>query len=313
MGAVIIDGRERAGRLRIETAADVATLITQHDIYPTLATILVGDDPASAIYVKRKAEQAEEVGIRSLPFRLPADTDTASLLGLVAALNVDPDIHGILVQLPLPAQIDRATILDAIDPRKDVDGFHITNAGQLAVGGAGFVPCTPAGCMILLTDYLTNLRGRHAVVVGSSTIVGRPMAQLLLQAHCTVTIAHIHSVDLAGLVELADILVVAAGSPGLIRGDWLKPGVVIIDVGINRVTDPITGAARIVGDVRFDEAVRLAGAITPVPGGVGPMTIACLLRNTVTAAKQLERRPAFANLPAPTAQHRSNLQEEVLS
>ena len=313
MGALIIDGRQRAERLRTEIAADVATLVARHDIRPTLAAILVGDDPASAIYVRRKAEQAEQVGIRSLPLRLPAETDTASLLGLIGKLNIDPDVHGILVQLPLPAQIDRATILDAIDPRKDVDGFHMANVGRLAAGSAGFVPCTPAGCMILLTDHIADLKGRHAVVVGSSTIVGRPMAQLLLQAHCTVTIAHIHSVDLAGLVRLADILVVAAGSPGLIRGDWLKPGVVILDVGINRVTDPTTSSTHIVGDVRFDEAVALAGAITPVPGGIGPMTIACLLRNTVTAAEQLARRPAFATRPASTAQLRLIPQEEYLS
>lgn len=288
-------------------------MIAQDNLRPTLATILVGDDPASEIYVRRKAEQAEQVGIRSLRFRLPAETDTASLLGLVAGLNADPDVHGILVQLPLPDHIDRAAILDAIEPGKDVDGFHTLNAGRLALGVTGLVPCTPAGCMILLADHLSDLQGRHAVVVGCSNIVGRPLAQLLLQARCTVTVAHIHSVNLPGLVGLADILVVAAGSPGLIRGDWLKFGVVILDVGINRITDPVTGTARIVGDVRFNEALDRAAAITPVPGGVGPMTIACLLRNTVIAARQSRKRTMFTNIPGSAEHHRSNMQEEVIS
>lgn len=286
MAAHIIDGRGRSGRLAADLKIETARIKEYHGVTPTLAAILVGDDPASAVYVRRKANLAEKVGICSMLFHLPVDVDQATLLDLIGQLNVDAAVHGILVQLPLPDLIDRTQILDAIDPMKDVDGFHTTNAGRLAVGAPGFVPCTPAGCMILLNDYLEEVRGLHAVVIGSSTIVGRPMAQLLLQARCTVTVAHIDTQDLPGIVAIADILVVAAGSPGLVRGAWLKPGAVVLDVGINRVTDPITGLSQIVGDVRFEEAMQTAAAITPVPGGVGPMTIACLMRNTLLAARQ---------------------------
>lgn len=284
MRAQIIDGKARARQLRAELATATAQMVNRHGVRPTLAAILVGDDPASAIYVRRKVEQTEEIGMRSLNFRLSSTTREADLLDLITRLNVDDQVHGILVQLPLPVQIDQGRVLAAIDAAKDVDGFNALNVGRLAVGETGLAPCTPVGCMILLREHLGSLEGKHAVVVGCSNIVGRPMAQLLLQARCTVSIAHIHTINLPDLVAQADILVVAAGAPGLIRGSWLKMGVVIIDVGINRVTDPITGKSRVTGDVRFEEALPRAAAITPVPGGVGPMTIACLLKNTLTAA-----------------------------
>jgi len=280
-GARLIDGKERAEVLRRAIALGVEHLKAETGVVPKLATILVGDDPASALYVKRKGEQADAIGMRSVSFRLAHDTSEAVLLRLIETLNGDASVHGILVQLPLPPQIDKAKVLVAIDPAKDVDGFHPLNVGLLASDGGGVVPCTPRGCMMLLVDELNSLEGLNAVVVGCSNIVGRPMAQLLLQARCTVSIAHIHTRDLPDLVAGADILVSAAGSPGLIRGSWIKPGAVVIDVGINRVMNEEGTAYRIVGDVRFDEARERAAAITPVPGGVGPMTIACLLDNVL--------------------------------
>jgi methylenetetrahydrofolate dehydrogenase (NADP+)/methenyltetrahydrofolate cyclohydrolase len=294
MVASIIDGKSRAERLRAEIASAALALGAEYGVQPTLATILVGNDPASAIYVRRKIEQTEEVGMRSLSFKLPSDFSGEELLALIERLNRDDAVHGILVQLPLPAHIDRAEVLERIDPRKDVDGFHVLNAGKLAVGEPDLIPCTPMGCMLLLSDHVGAFEGLHAVVVGASNIVGRPMAQLLLQARCTVSIAQIYTRNLPELVAQADILVSAAGAPGLIRGSWVKPGAVVIDVGINRVVDEETGKSRIVGDARFDEVSKVAAAITPVPGGVGPMTIACLLKNTMTAAEKACARAAGA-------------------
>jgi methylenetetrahydrofolate dehydrogenase (NADP+)/methenyltetrahydrofolate cyclohydrolase len=285
--ARIIDGNQHAARLRVEIGRGVEQLRAFSRVVPTLATILVGDDPASAIYVRRKGEQAEALGMRSVSHRLDSLAGEASLIALIEQLNRDADVHGILVQLPLPAHIDRVRVLSAIDRWKDVDGFHPTNVGLVATGGEGIIPCTPKGCMRLLVEELGSLEGQNAVVVGCSNIVGRPMAELLLRARCTVSIAHIHTRNLPELVATADILVSAAGSPGLIRGAWLKPGAVVIDVGINRLPGEGGAKARIVGDVRFEEAVERASAITPVPGGVGPMTIACLLENTLQSAVRL--------------------------
>lgn len=287
--ARIIDGKGFAAGLRTRIAAAVEQLRTTHALVPGLAVVLVGEDPASQIYVRNKGEQTREVGMHSVTHRLPADTSQEGLLRLVNQLNQDPSIHGILVQLPLPAAIDAQAVLSAIDPAKDVDGFHVVNAGRLSVGLPALVPCTPLGCMMLLKDSVGDLRGMHAVVVGRSNIVGKPMAQLLLAADCTVTIAHSRTRDLAAVCRGADILVAAVGRPEMVRGDWIKEGAVVIDVGINRVParDPEAAAAgktRIVGDVAYAEAAAVAGAITPVPGGVGPMTIACLLANTLTAA-----------------------------
>jgi len=285
--AVLIDGTALAARMTRETAARAAQLSLQHGIVPGLAVILVGDDPASRIYVERKLQRAGEAGIRSIEHRLPAHTDQETLLALIAACNADDAIHGILVQLPLPAQIDPARVLDAICPGKDVDGFHPVNVGRLSTGTGGLVPCTPLGCMRLLETVIEDFRGLKAVVIGKSNIVGKPVALLLLDRECTVTITHILTRGLPEIARTADILVAAAGSPGLVRPDWIKPGAVVIDVGINRVRG-IDGKARIVGDVA-SEGMDHAAAITPVPGGVGPMTIACLLSNTVRAA---ERRGA---------------------
>lgn len=285
--AVLIDGMALAARMTRETAARAAQLSLQHGIVPGLAVILVGDDPASRIYVERKLQRAGEAGIRSIEHRLPAHTDQETLLALIAACNADDAIHGILVQLPLPAQIDPARVLDAICPGKDVDGFHPVNVGRLSTGTGGLVPCTPLGCMRLLETVIEDFRGLKAVVIGKSNIVGKPVALLLLDRECTVTITHILTRGLPEIARTADILVAAAGSPGLVRPDWIKPGAVVIDVGINRVRG-IDGKARIVGDVA-SEGMDHAAAITPVPGGVGPMTIACLLSNTVRAA---ERRGA---------------------
>lgn len=287
--ARIIDGKGFAAGLRARIADAVTALRTTHALVPGLAVVLVGEDPASSIYVRNKGEQTREVGMHSVTHKLPADTPQETLLRLVNQLNNDPSIHGILVQLPLPAHIDAQAVLSAIDPAKDVDGFHVVNAGRLSVGLPALVPCTPLGCLMLLKDTLGDLRGLNAVVVGRSNIVGKPMAQLLLQADCTVTIAHSRTKDLPGVCRQADILVAAVGRPEMVRGDWVKPGATVIDVGINRVParDPEAAAAgktRIVGDVAYAEAAAVAGAITPVPGGVGPMTIACLLSNTVTAA-----------------------------
>ncbi|MDT9601010.1 bifunctional 5,10-methylenetetrahydrofolate dehydrogenase/5,10-methenyltetrahydrofolate cyclohydrolase [Sphingosinicella rhizophila] len=283
----IIDGRLRAETLSREVAAGAERLRGATGVVPKLVTILVGEDPASKIYVRRKAEHARAIGMRSVSHHLDADLSEAALLALIAALNADREVHGILVQLPLPPQIDRVRVLAAIDPAKDIDGFHPMNVGLLASDGDGIVPCTPRGCMMLLEAELGSLQGLNALVVGCSNIVGRPMAQLLLRAGCTVSIAHIHTRDLPTLVATADLLVSAAGAPGLIRGGWLKPGATVIDVGINRVPKPDGDGTRIVGDVRFDEALGRAAAITPVPGGVGPMTIACLLDNVLRSAERL--------------------------
>ena len=287
--ATIIDGKAFAVGLVDRVTAAAARLKAAHGLQPGLAVVIVGEDAASQIYVRNKGERTREAGMRSDTHRLDATTSQADLLALVAALNADPGIHGILVQLPLPAHIDASTVLDAIDPDKDVDGFHVVNVGRLAVGLPGLVPCTPLGSVMLLRDALGDLSGLNAVIVGRSNIVGKPMAQLLLAENCTVTIAHSRSRDLPALCRAADILVAAVGRPEMIRGDWIKPGAVVIDVGINRVPsrDPIKaaeGKTRVVGDVAFEEAVAVAGRITPVPGGVGPMTIACLLANTYVAA-----------------------------
>ena len=282
----IIDGKAFAEGLRGRVAEAVAGLVRERGFRPGLAVVLVGEDPASQVYVRNKAKQTVETGMHSVEHRLEAGTDQETLLALIADLNADDAVDGILVQLPLPAQIDSQAVLDAIDPAKDVDGFHVVNAGRLATGGAALVPCTPLGCLLLLKDRLGDLSGLHAVVVGRSNIVGKPMAQLLLAANCTVTIAHSRTRDLAGMCRQADILVAAVGRPEMVRGDWIKPGATVIDVGINRVPAPDRGEGRtrLVGDVAFAEAAAVAGAITPVPGGVGPMTIAVLLRNTVEAA-----------------------------
>ncbi len=281
----LIDGKQRAAALSADIAAEVGRLAQVYALVPGLAVVLVGTDPASEVYVRNKARQTGAVGMRSFAHTLPHDTTQTELLALVDRLNGDPLVHGILVQLPLPTSIDSALILDAIDPEKDVDGLGQVNVGRVALGHDGLVPCTPLGCLLLLQAELPALRGLHAVVIGRSNLVGRPMAQLLLNADCTVTIAHIHTRNTAELARQADILVVATGQQGLVRGDWIRPGATVIDVGITRIMTP-AGKTRLVGDVVFDEAIGVAGALTPVPGGVGPMTIACLLRNTLTAAKR---------------------------
>lgn len=287
--ATLIDGKAFAAGLVERVAAAAARLETAHGVRPGLAVVIVGEDPASQIYVRNKGETTLRAGLRSDTHRLPDTTTQADLLALIAALNADAGIHGILVQLPLPHHIDSAAVLGAIDPDKDVDGFHVINAGRLAVGLPGLVPCTPLGCLMLLKAELGDLSGLNAVIVGRSNIVGKPMAQLLLGQSCTVTIAHSLTRDLPALCRTADILVAAVGRAEMVRGDWIRPGATVIDVGINRVPsrDPVRaaeGKTRVVGDVAFEEAVAVAGRITPVPGGVGPMTIACLLANTYTAA-----------------------------
>ena len=292
--ARIIDGKAFAERLRLKIAEEVAELKAKHGVQPGLAVVLVGEDPASKIYVRSKEEQTEQVGMRSIGHRLPANVPEAELLDLVGRLNADRSVNGILVQFPVPEHLQQATIVAKIDPDKDVDGLTVTNAGRLASSLPGLVPCTPTGCLMLLEDALGSLRGKTAVVVGRSNLMGRPMAQLLLAADCTVTIAHSRTTDLPAACRQADILVAAVGRPEIIRGDWIKPGAAVIDVGINRVPsrDPVKaaeGKTRVVGDVAFDEAVAVAGWITPVPGGVGPMTIACLLQNTLIAARRQNR------------------------
>jgi methylenetetrahydrofolate dehydrogenase (NADP+)/methenyltetrahydrofolate cyclohydrolase len=287
--ATLIDGKAFAAGLVDRVAAASARLESAHGVKPGLAVVIVGEDPASQIYVRNKGETTLRAGMRSDTHRLPDTTSQADLLALIAQLNADAGIHGILVQLPLPGHIDSSAVLGAIDPDKDVDGFHVVNAGRLAVGLPGLVPCTPLGCIMLLRAELGDLTGLNAVVVGRSNIVGKPMAQLLLAESCTVTIAHSRTRDLPALCRTADIVVAAVGRPEMVRGDWIKPGATVIDVGINRVPsrDPVKaaeGKTRVVGDVAFDEAAAVAGRITPVPGGVGPMTIACLLANTYTAA-----------------------------
>ena len=292
MTAKIIDGKVSAERLRTQVAEEVARLRADHGLQPGLAVVLVGEDPASQVYVRSKGEHSLAVGMHSVTHRLPEDTRQEELIRLVAELNADPLIHGILVQLPLPKHLDEKAVIAAIDPDKDVDGLHVVNAGRLASGLPALVPCTPLGCMIMLRETLGDLSGKRAVVVGRSLLVGKPVAQLLLAADCTVTIAHSRTRDLPDVCREGDILVAAVGRPRMIRGDWIKPGATVIDVGINRVPfdDPekaAQGKTKLVGDVHYKEALEVAGAITPVPGGVGLMTVACLLQNTVTAAKRL--------------------------
>ncbi|WP_029031493.1 bifunctional methylenetetrahydrofolate dehydrogenase/methenyltetrahydrofolate cyclohydrolase FolD [Salinarimonas rosea] len=286
MTATLIDGKAYAAGLRARVAEDVRGLATR-GVVPGLAVVLVGEDAASQVYVRNKAAQTVEAGMRSFQHRLPASTGQAELLALVATLNADPAVDGILVQLPLPPQIDAQAVIEAIVPEKDVDGFHPVNVGRLATGMPGLVPCTPLGAAMLISSVRTDIAGLEAVVIGRSNIVGKPMAQLLLQRSATVTIAHSRTRDLAAVCRRADVLVAAVGRPEMVRGDWIKPGAIVVDVGINRVANPEAGAGktRLVGDVAFAEAAAVAGAITPVPGGVGPMTIACLLANTLQAAR----------------------------
>ncbi len=282
MTAEIIDGKAFAATVRTKVAGGVAALKLAHGLTPGLAVVLVGEDPASQVYVRNKGKMTTEAGMKSVEHKLADSTSEAALLAVVEELNADPTIHGILVQLPLPDHINEDKVINAIDPAKDVDGFHISNIGLLSTGQKAMVPCTPLGCLMLLRDRLGDLSGRNAVVVGRSNIVGKPMANLLLRDSCTVTIAHSRTRDIEALCRTADILIAAVGRPQMITGDWVKPGATIIDVGINRIPKE-DGRSRLVGDVDFDSAAKVAGAITPVPGGVGPMTIACLLANTLTA------------------------------
>ena len=282
MTAKIIDGKAFAAGLRERVVQQVAELKSMHGLTPGLAVVLVGEDPASQVYVRNKAKFTREVGMESFEFRLPASVAMGEVLETVHALNHNPAVHGILVQLPLPKHLDENVVIDAIVPEKDVDGFHAVNRGRLAAGQDALVPCTPLGCLMMLQDHLGNLTGKHAVVIGRSNIVGKPMAMLLLGANCTVTIVHSRTVDLQALVRQADIVVAAVGKPRFVQAEWIKSGAVVIDVGINRIEED--GKSRLVGDVDFEAVKDVAGAITPVPGGVGPMTIACLLANTVQAA-----------------------------
>jgi methylenetetrahydrofolate dehydrogenase (NADP+)/methenyltetrahydrofolate cyclohydrolase len=284
--ASIIDGKAVAARVRAGVAAKVAELVAQGRPAPGLAVVLVGEDPASQVYVRNKARSTREVGMVSLEHKLPATTSETDLLALVRELNRRPDVHGILVQFPVPKHIDMVKVIETIDPAKDVDGLHPVNAGRLASGAKALVPCTPTGCLILAQSVRPDLAGLEAVVIGRSNLVGRPVAQLLLGANCTVTLAHSKTRDLAAVARRADLLIAAVGRPEMVRGDWVKPGAIVIDVGTNRVAGPAgpDGKGRLVGDVAFEEARAVAGAITPVPGGVGPMTIACLLSNTLQAA-----------------------------
>ena len=285
MTATIIDGKEFAARVRAQVGVHVARLKADHGITPGLAVVLVGEDPASQVYVRSKGKMTLEVGMKSVEHRMDADTSEADLLKVIDDLNNDPEIHGILCQLPLPKHLDEDLIINSISPAKDVDGFHISNVGLLGTGQKSMVPCTPLGCLMMLRDHHGSISGMDAVVVGRSNIVGKPMAQLLLNDSATVTIAHSRTKDLANVVRRADIVVAAVGRPEMVPGDWIKPGATVIDVGINRLDAPEKGEGKtkLVGDVHFESCAAVAGAITPVPGGVGPMTIACLLANTVTA------------------------------
>ena len=283
--AKIIDGKAFAEGLRNRVADQVRELKENHNLTPGLAVVLVGEDAASQIYVRNKNKMTLEAGMKGFEHRLPAETSQKELLTLIEGLNSDPEVHRILVQLPLPDQIDEQAVLAKIDPTKDVDGFHVYNAGKLATGSDGLVPCTPLGCIMMIKDQLgDDLSGKQALVIGRSNIVGKPMAALLLKENCTVTIAHSRTADLPGEARRADILVAAVGRAQMVKGDWVKEGAVVIDVGMNRLPPNAEGKSKLCGDVDFDEAKEVAGAITPVPGGVGPMTIACLLQNTVTAA-----------------------------
>ncbi|MCZ0962133.1 bifunctional methylenetetrahydrofolate dehydrogenase/methenyltetrahydrofolate cyclohydrolase FolD [Paracoccus benzoatiresistens] len=284
MTATLIDGKAFAAGLRAQIATQVQAM-KAHRITPGLAVVLVGEDPASQVYVRSKGRMTREVGMNSYEHRLPPETSQQDLLALIDRLNADPAVNGILVQLPLPAHMDEAAVINSIDPAKDVDGFHILNAGRLATGQKAMVPCTPLGCLMLLRDHLGSLSGKNALVIGRSNIVGKPMAQLLLRDSATVTIAHSRTANLPDLCRQADILIAAVGRALFVKGDWIKPGATVIDVGINRTDDGL------VGDVDFDAAKQVAGAITPVPGGVGPMTIACLLANTLTATARANGLP----------------------
>ncbi len=281
--ANIIDGKAVAGQLRESITAKVSRLKQMHAITPGLAVVLVGENPASKVYVRNKITQTIQTGMNDYHFELDANTTEQELLEKVENLNSDPSVNGILVQLPLPDHINEDSVINAILPEKDVDGFHVMNVGRLHIGQESLVPCTPLGCMILLKSHLDNLTGKKAIVVGRSNIVGKPIGALLLREHCTVQTAHSRTKDLAHECSQADILIAAVGRPQMIKGNWIKPGATVIDVGINRI-EPEPGKRKLVGDVDFDEAVKVAGAITPVPGGVGPMTIACLLQNTLTAS-----------------------------
>ena len=300
MTATIIDGKAFAAQVRGQVAQHVTRLKDDHGITPGLAVVLVGADPASEVYVKSKGKMTKEVGMKSVEHRLADTTSEAELLALIDTLNNDDTIHGILVQLPLPDHLNEDLVISAIDPAKDVDGFHISNVGLLGTGQKSMVPCTPLGCLMMLRDHHGTLSGMDAVVIGRSNIVGKPMAQLLLNDSCTVTIAHSRTKDLAGVVRRADIVIAAVGRPEMVPGDWIKPGATIIDVGINRLDAPERGEGktRLVGDVDFDSCAKVAGAITPVPGGVGPMTIACLLANTVTACCRAHELPEPEGLTA---------------
>ena len=282
MTAQIIDGKAFAGTLRGKVATQVAILKADHGIKPGLAVVLVGEDPASQVYVRSKGKQTAEVGMNSFEHKFGVDISEADLLALIAKLNADPAVHGILVQLPLPKHLNEDLVINSIDPAKDVDGFHISNVGLLGTGQKSMVPCTPLGCLMMLREHHGSLSGLDAVVIGRSNIVGKPMAQLLLGDSCSVTIAHSRTKDLSAVVRRADIVVAAVGRPEMVLGDWIKPGATVIDVGINRIEKP-EGGTRLVGDVDYTSTAAVAGAITPVPGGVGPMTIACLLANTLTA------------------------------
>ena len=280
--AKLIDGKGTAEALRARIATAVATLMSKHGLTPGLAVVLVGEDPASKVYVANKAKQTVEVGMNSWEHKLPVETSEAELLALVTKLNTDPSVHGILVQMPLPKHIDSARVLNTINPDKDVDGFHVVNVGRLSTGQDALVACTPTGCVMLAKATLGKLDGLNAVVIGRSNIVGKPVAQLLLAENCTVTIAHSKSIDLPSIVRQADLVIAAVGRPEMVKGDWIRPGACVIDVGINRIEQD--GKKILVGDCDFASCEKVAGSITPVPGGVGPMTIACLLYNTVRAA-----------------------------
>ena len=282
MSAQIIDGKAFAAKVRGQVAEHVTRIKEENGITPGLAVVLVGEDPASQVYVRSKGKQTVEAGMNSYEYKLDADTSQDDLLKLIADLNADKDVHGILVQLPLPKHLNEDLVINSIAPEKDVDGFHISNVGLLGTGQKSMVPCTPLGCLMMLRDYHGSLSGMNAVVIGRSNIVGKPMAQLLLGDSCTVTIAHSRTKDLPAVVRGADIVVAAVGRPEMVPGDWIKPGATVIDVGINRIDKP-EGGTRLVGDVDYASCAEVAGAVTPVPGGVGPMTIACLLANTVTA------------------------------
>ena len=296
MTARVIDGRAFAGRVRGAVAAEVGR-VKAAGVVPGLAVVLVGEDPASEVYVRSKGKQTVEAGMASFEHRLPKETLEADLLALIARLNADPQIHGILVQLPLPPHLDSDLVINAIRPEKDVDGFHISNVGLLGTGQKAMVPCTPLGCLMLLRDLHGDLSGMEAVVIGRSNIVGKPMTQLLIGDSCTVTVAHSRTRDLPGVVRRAEIVVAAVGRPEMVKGDWIRPGATVIDVGINRVSDG-AGGTRLVGDVDYAGVAAVAGAVTPVPGGVGPMTIACLLANTLTAACRIHGQPEPAGQTA---------------